>query len=420
MAPPSPRRSPLARLSGIDLDVFAEALTRSAGNSRVIEYRGPLMLADEYNDPDTKTADLTVLIKDNNLIEQYAKDFNAPVPVFQASMFSAFAALAQGYGQEDPGVVTPRLRTDGRHPAQEGETQDRAAQEVMALTTGVIGLGNIGGGVAKNLATAGHTVIGYDIEPDRIAAAGAEPAADAADVADRADLIVLAVANLTAWRATLAAISAAGRRGLVVADLCTFPIAEKEGAHAELSRAGIDLLDCPVSGARPQAQAGELAMLVSGDTDAFARARPALESFCKSVLHVGDFGESAKIKYILNLIISIHNMACAEAFLLARKAGVDLQLMTDAVMESAAYSKIFEVRAEKWITGDYDDPTAELAIQLKDKDVIREFAAAHDCPTPMFDATMPYYIAAGSHGWKQKDAASILAVLEHMAGIPRD
>jgi putative dehydrogenase len=290
----------------------------------------------------------------------------------------------------------------------------------MALVAGVVGLGNIGGGVAKNLAAAGHTVLGYDIDPARISAAGAEPAADAADLAGRADLVVLAVATLPAWRATLAAIAAEGKRGLVVADLCTFPIEEKTAAHEELRRAGIDLLDCPVSGARPQAQAGDLAMVASGDTDAFRRVEGALNAFCKSVIHVGAFGESAKLKYVINLIISIHNMACAEAFLLARKAGLDLRLMADAVMQSAAYSKIFEVRAEKWITGDYDDPTAELAIQLKDKDVIRDFAASLDCPTPMFDATMPYYIAAASQGWKQKDAASILAVLEAMAGIPRE
>ncbi len=290
----------------------------------------------------------------------------------------------------------------------------------MALTAGVVGLGNIGGGVAKNLAGSGHRVIGYDTDAARISAAGIEAGVDAADVASRTDLIVLAVATLTAWRASLAAISATGRRGLVVADLCTFPIEEKRGAHEELARAGIDLLDCPVSGARPQAQAGELAMLVSGEEDAFDRVRPALESFCKSVLHVGGFGESAKIKYILNLMISIHNMASAEAFLLARKAGVDLQLMADAVKQSAAASRVFDIRADKWIKGDYDDPTAELAIQLKDKDVIRDFAAAHDCPTPMFDAAMPYYIAAGAQGWQQQDAASILAVLEAMAGIPRE
>ncbi|MDG2270184.1 MAG: NAD(P)-dependent oxidoreductase, partial [Alphaproteobacteria bacterium] len=197
----------------------------------------------------------------------------------------------------------------------------------MALDTGVIGLGNIGGGVARNLATAGHGVVVFDLDPDRITDAGAQEAIDAAEVAERSDLVVLAVATLPAWRASLAAISASGRRGLIVVDLCTFPLAEKETAHEELARVGIYLLDCPVSGARPQAKTGELAMLVSGDADAFARARPALESFCRSVTHVGAYGVSTKIKFVINLMISIQNLACAEAFLLARKAGLDLQQM---------------------------------------------------------------------------------------------
>lgn len=290
----------------------------------------------------------------------------------------------------------------------------------MALNAGVIGLGNIGGGVARNLAAAGHNLVGFDIEPERITEAGAQEAGDAAEVAERSDLVVLAVASLPAWRASLAAIAATGRRGLIISDLCTFPLSEKEAAHEELRRVGIALLDCPVSGARPQAQAGDLAMLVSGDTDAFARAQPALEAFCRSVTHVGDYGTSSKIKYVINLMISIQNMACAEAFLLARKAGIDLNQMADAVMDSAAYSKVFEIRADKWISGDYDDPTAELAIQLKDKDIIRDFADGVGSPTPMFDAAIPYYIAASSQGRDKQDAASILAVLEHMTGIPRD
>ena len=112
----------------------------------------------------------------------------------------------------------------------------------MALTAGIIGLGNIGCGVAANLAAAGHHVIGYDLDPERITAASAEAGVDAADVAARTDLVVLAVATLPAWRATLAAISASGRRGLVVVDLCTFPIEEKVDAHDELARAGIETL----------------------------------------------------------------------------------------------------------------------------------------------------------------------------------
>ncbi len=290
----------------------------------------------------------------------------------------------------------------------------------MALEAGVIGLGNIGGGVARNLAAAGYSVIGYDIDTDLISEHGVRAAEDSAEVAENADLVVLAVKTMPAWRSTLAAIAATGRRGLVVADLCTFPIEDKATAHEELHRVGISLLDCPVSGARPQADAGELAMLVSGDEDAFHRVKPALESFCRTVTHVGTFGTSSKIKYIINLIISIENMACAEAFLLARKAGLDLRQMSDALRDSAAHSRIFEIRAEKWISGDYTDPTAELAIQLKDKDIVRDFAASVNAPTPLFDATMPYYIAAASQGRSREDAASILAVLEAMAGIPRD
>ncbi len=289
----------------------------------------------------------------------------------------------------------------------------------MAIAAGVVGLGNIGAGVARNLAAAGHPVIGFDTDPDRMSGPDIRPGTDAADVAEKSDLVVLAVPNLGAWRTTLAAIAAHGRRGLAVADLCTFPLEEKEQAHEELRRVGIALLDCPVSGARPQAQAGELAMLVSGDEDAFERVRPALDSFCGSVRHVGAFGMSSKIKYVINLIISIQNLASAEAFLLARKAGIDLQEMADAVLDSAAYSKVFDIRADKWISGDYSDPTAELAIQLKDKDIVRNFAAGVNAPTPLFDATMPYYIAAASQGREQEDAASILAVLEAMAGVPR-
>lgn len=289
----------------------------------------------------------------------------------------------------------------------------------MPLDVGVIGLGNIGGGVARNLTAAGHNVVGYDIETSRIAAAGATPANDTGGVAAQSDLVMVAVASLGAYQETMAAIAASAQDGLVVGDLCTFPIVAKEAARAELAGAGATLLDCPVSGARPQSQAGELAMMVSGDEAAFRRVEDALNAFCRSVHFVGEFGVSAKLKYAINLMISIHNMTCAEGFLFAREAGIDLNLFADMVRDSAAHCRIFDIRAEKWISGDYDDPTAELAIQLKDKDIIADFATSMDCPTPMFNTTLPYYTAAASQGWTKKDAACILAVMEEMAGIPR-
>lgn len=291
----------------------------------------------------------------------------------------------------------------------------------MSLTVGVIGLGNIGGGVAKNLAAAGHKVIGYDIDPARITEAGAQPADDATDVAVQSDMIVVAVATLPAYEATMTALASAGKSGIIIADLSTFPEDTKEATRAQLAAGGVTLLDCPVSGARPQSQAGELAMTVSGEKEAFDRIEAALNAFCSSVIYVGAFGSSIKIKYILNLMVAIHNLTCAEAFVMARKAGIDLDLFVEVVQNSSARLQIFNTRAAKWTSGDYDtNITAALAIQLKDKVIIEDFAKSLGVPTPLFDVAGSYYDAAARRGWQEKDAAVILKLLEEPAGIPRD
>lgn len=289
------------------------------------------------------------------------------------------------------------------------------------MQVGVIGLGNIGNGVAKNLAAAGHDVIGYDIDAGRIAEAGATPAANAGEVAAICELVVAAVATQSAYEETMKAIAEAGKDGLVIADLCTFPEETKFATLARLAERGITLLDCPVSGARPQSQAGELAMTVSGEKAAFEGIAEALNSFCSSVTYVGEFGMSIKIKYILNLMVAIHNLTCAEAFVMARKAGIDLDLFVEVVSKSSARLQIFNTRAPQWTSGDYiNNITAALAIQMKDKAIIEDFAEKLGVPTPLFDVAGAYYEEATERGWVDQDAAVILKLLEEAAGIPRD
>ncbi|MEK9660666.1 MAG: NAD(P)-dependent oxidoreductase [Alphaproteobacteria bacterium] len=317
-----------------------------------------------------------------------------------------------------PGAKVSRIRIKPARQVAQPANEQRG-ETAMSLTVGVIGLGNIGGGVAANLRQAGYAVLGYDTDAARIAAAGAEPAVDAAAIAAACDLAILAVATFDAYAASIEALAENARDGLVVVDLCTFPIADKHAALDRLAGAGAAYLDGPVSGARPQAQAGELAMMVSGDAAAYTRVEPALAAFTRAVSHVGDFPMSQKLKLALNLMISIQNLLCAEGFLFAEKAGVDLALFADMVKQSAANSRIFEIRADKWISGDYGDPTAELAIQLKDRKIIDDYAAAIGCPTPMFDAAVAFYDRAAERGWHRKDAACVLAVLEEMAGIGR-
>tara|TARA_B100000029_G_scaffold515287_1_gene621547 strand:+ start:1782 stop:2657 length:876 start_codon:yes stop_codon:yes gene_type:complete len=290
----------------------------------------------------------------------------------------------------------------------------------MNLTVGVIGLGNIGNGVAKNIAKNGYRVLGFDIDPNRLDECMAISVNSIEEIASQSHFLLVAVPTLEAYDEVMQIISINASNKLIVGDLCTFSEQTKKQTYLTLAENGIILIDCPVSGARPQSQAGKLSMTVSGERPAYDKVETILNSFCRSVIYVGEFGVSIKIKYILNLMIAIHNVTCAEAFVMAEKVGIDLELFTKVVKNSSAHLEIFDTRADKWITGNYDkDITAALGITLKDKLVIQEFAAKHNIPTPLYEVAGKYYDEAATRGWKDQDAAVILKLLEEKTGINR-
>ena len=291
----------------------------------------------------------------------------------------------------------------------------------MAQRAGVIGLGTMGSGIAANIIKAGFATTGYDITDDRLtafAAAGGTPAADAGAVTAAADVVVLALPTQAAYDAVIDDDAGGGAKGLVIVDICTFPIPVKEAARDRLAARGIVLLDAPVSGAGKQAAAAELAMMCSGDEDAYATATPVIAVFTRSCHFLGAFGTSMKYKLIVNLMIHCHNMVTAEALLLARKAGLELDEVIEVIGASAANSRVFGTRAPVMASGVFDDPatlTAELAIAIKDNDFVDQFAADCGCPTPMFDAARPFYAAAAAAGLAHHDAAVLFAVAEAAA-----
>ena len=204
----------------------------------------------------------------------------------------------------------------------------------MNLTVGVIGLGNIGNGVAKNIAKKGYKVLGFDIDPNRMDECISISVNSIEEIAFQSHFLLVAVATLEAYEEVMKIISINASDKLIVGDLCTFSEKTKKQTYLTLAENGIVLIDCPVSGARPQSQAGKLSMTVSGKKPAFDKVETILNSFCRSVIYVGEFGVSIKIKYILNLMIAIHNLTCAEAFVMAEKVGVDLELFVKVVKNS--------------------------------------------------------------------------------------
>jgi len=288
-------------------------------------------------------------------------------------------------------------------------------------TVGVIGLGNMGGAMAANLAKNGYPVLGYDTLPARRAAlkaAGGKPLASIAAVAGEARFIITSLPSEGAVQAVMAELAASGARERIVAEMSTMTLAVKEAARATLAKAGLTLLDCPVSGTGRQARAQDLVVLASGPVKAVQAFEAVFPGMSRSHYNVGPFGNGSKMKFVANLLVAIHNTSAAEAFVLGKKAGLDPEMIYKVIGDGAGSSRIFQVRGPMMVKGDYHvNPSVTNHIQQKDMRIITDFARDLDVPTPVFNAATPYYAAAIAMGHGDSDTAAVCAVLEEWAGV---
>ena len=297
-----------------------------------------------------------------------------------------------------------------------------AAAKRSKGTVGMIGLGIMGGAFAKNLAAAGWRVVGYDISAARrreAERAGVEIASGAADVAAKAPTILTSLPKPQALMETVRAIAAVKLKRVVIVEMSTFAIADKEKAERVAAKAGHVMLDCPVSGTGSQARERDLVFYASGDSATIKRLRPMFEAFGRHVYDVGAFGNGCKIKYVANLLVAINNVASAEAMVLGMKAGLPPQIIYELVKAGAGNSRVFELRAPMMVKGNYKDVTMKIDVWDKDMRVIDGYARKIKVPTPMFDATKSLYIKAMKSGFGAQDTAAVCAVLEKMAKVKR-
>lgn len=288
----------------------------------------------------------------------------------------------------------------------------------------MVGLGIMGGAISKNLVAAGWRVLGYDIDAARTAeaeAAGVETAADAGALAATAETIITSLPTPAALDTTVQAIAAAKLPRRVVVEASTFSLDDKARAQAALRAAGHVLLDCPLSGTGAQARTRDLVIYASGDTASIAALQPLFADFSRQAYDLGAFGNGSKMKFVANLLVAIHNVASAEAFVLGMKAGLDPRQIYDLIKTGAGTSRVFELRGPFMAQDRYDGDNVTMKVSMwqKDMSVIGDFARKAGCPTPLFSATEPIYAAAMASGHAGEDTASVCAVLEAMAGVKR-
>ena len=286
----------------------------------------------------------------------------------------------------------------------------------------MIGLGIMGSAMASNLLRAGFCVIGYDVLPAArraFARTGGVATRSGTEVARRAPIVLTSLPSVSALEAVTGEFVRAPHKGLIVIETSTLPLDAKEAARSALAHKGITLLDCPLSGTGAQARTKDLNVYASGPRAACNACKDVFAGFSRAHYYLGAFGTGIKMKFIANLLVAIHNVAAAEALVLAKKAGLDPELTLKVVSDGAGGSRMLQVRGPMIVANDYRDATMKVEVWQKDMHLIADFATRLECPTPLFATCAPLYTAAMAAGYAKQDSGSVGAVLGAMAGLAR-
>jgi putative dehydrogenase len=280
-------------------------------------------------------------------------------------------------------------------------------------TVGVVGLGLLGHAVASRLIRAGHAVVGFDVLParnDALAALGGKPAASAAAVAQSADAVCTLLPSLaTAEEAILgpAGVVAGARSGLTVIQMSTISPSLTGRLAREVAGRGLGFLDCPVSGTSSMVERGDGIFFVGGERALYERWRPVLESVLPRAVLVGRIGQAMTLKLIANLLVALNSASAAEALTLARRAGLDLNVVLDVLTKSAANSRMLELRGPMMARGEFP-AQMKLDLFMKDLHLMQEAAAGVGAPLPLTDLAERLYAAAQAAGHGGEDLSVVV------------
>jgi len=263
------------------------------------------------------------------------------------------------------------------------------------MQIGFIGLGNMGAPMARNLASAGHDVVGYDLQmscPD-----GVQPAASAAEAANDKDVVVTMLPHSAALVAVADEIIPVMKAGSCLLDCSTIDVETSRQVADKALAAGLHAADAPVSGGVGGADAGTLTFMVGGSEAAFLLALPLFDIMGQKAVHCGDNGAGQAAKICNNMILAVTMIGTCEAFVLADRLGLSREKLFDVVSTSSGYSWVMNaycpapgIGPKSPADNDYQ-PGFSADLMLKDLRLSQQAAALVDADTPMGAAATQLY-----------------------------
>jgi 3-hydroxyisobutyrate dehydrogenase-like beta-hydroxyacid dehydrogenase len=287
---------------------------------------------------------------------------------------------------------------------------------------GFVGLGVMGGGVARRLLEAGHELTGYNRTPgkaDALVALGMRAAATPREVAERSDVTFSMVTNTKALAAVTEGpdgILAGLAAGKVYIDMSTVSPSASRELSERVAERGAVMLDAPVSGSVITLEQGKLSVIVGGDRAAFERVEPILRDIGPTVTHVGGNGQAVLMKIATNLSLAVQMLAFSEGVLLAEKGGISRENAVRVMTGSAIASPMVQYRGP-FVLGMPDEAWFDCNMMQKDMVLALDLGRELDVPLPTTATTNEYLTAARGMGLDHHDFAVVFDVLAQLAGL---
>jgi len=288
------------------------------------------------------------------------------------------------------------------------------------MKIGFVGLGIMGKPMAKNLLKAGYQLVVYDIVPaavKEVAAAGAEAASSAKEAAQKTDIVITMLPNSPHVKAAVLGpngVLEGAKPGMIIVDMSSIaPLAAKEVA-AQAAEKGVEMLDAPVSGGEPKAIDGTLSIMVGGKKEIFEKCQTILSKMGASVVHCGDIGAGNTTKLANQIIVALNIAAMSEALVLGAKAGVNPEIIYQAIRGGLAGSTVLDAKAPMLLSGNFKPG---FRIELHIKDLANAIETGHEVgvPLPLTSQVMEIMQALKVDGKAGNDHSGIAQYYEKLA-----
>jgi 3-hydroxyisobutyrate dehydrogenase len=293
----------------------------------------------------------------------------------------------------------------------------------LAEPVGFVGLGIMGSRMAASLARAGHPVTVYNRTTAKaeawVAEHGGRVAATPREAAEGASAVITMVVDGAQVEEVVLGEDGAvhgAAPGTLFVDCSTIAPADVRRIGAALAERGLPFVDAPVSGSSPKAETGTLTIMAGGSEEDFARAKPFFDAMGETILHVGPLGHGQTVKVISNAVSATNAATLAQALVVGKATGVDLEALVTVLGASSSASTMVTLKAKPMLAHDYT-PLFRLEHMLKDVGICLDESEAAGAPFPSAALARELYNAAMGRGLADEDFAAVLEAVEGLAGV---